>query len=292
MTKLTEQELLDELKRRFDEKQKALFDLGKATGKLEAVNKKLHESEALKSSFLSNIRNEMNDPLASILGLSKQLLTSTSTEREIMISVIDMIHSEAFNLDFQLKNIFAAAEIEAGDACPYVSNVDIKGLISNIAESFKYKLDSKNLNLDFVFDCSDEEKFFRTDPTKLHLIISNLLSNAIEYSQDDGDVELKACMLKDGLAVSVTDVGIGIDGSNLKIIFDRFKQLETGLTKSHKGQGLGLSITRSYIELLNGTIAVSSHKDKGSTFDVTIPEAEYSNLEEAISEDSNEFVFE
>ncbi len=290
--RLTEKELFDELERRFDENHKALYDLRQTTIELETVNKKLQESEKLKGNFLSNIRNEMNDPLASILGLSKQLLSSVSTDREIVVSVIDMIHSEAFNLDFQLKNIFAAAEIEAGDAYPDVSNVDINGLISSIANSFRYKIDSKNLTLDFAFEDPDEDVFFRTDPAKLHLIISNLVSNAIEYSFKGGHIDLKACKYKEGLAVSVTDLGIGIGKADLEIIFDRFKQLETGTTKSHKGQGLGLSITKSYIELLSGTITVSSEKKKGSTFDLTIPEAEYSDQEEAFSEDSNEFVFE
>ncbi len=290
MIRVTDKELLDELKKRFDKIQKALYDHREMSKLLKKINKQLQESEALKSNFLSNIRNEMNDPLASIIGLSSQLLLKRSFDKKTITVIAEMIHSEAFNLDFQLNNIFAAAEIEAGEVQLDISTADINAIVNNTLKSFQYKTAEKNLNVSFTCNCPGKEPLFQTDSAKLYLVISNLLSNAIEYSHTGGKIKVKVSIRNDSLSLSVQDFGQGIKKTDQKNIFERFKQLESGSTRSHKGQGIGITVVKSIIEIMNGKVTVSSEKKKGSTFKVVIPKTEFD--EDVFSSAKNEFFYE
>lgn len=293
MKKLSDSVLLDELKRRLIENKKALHDLRVVTKKLEKLNRKLQESEAMKSNFLSNIRNEINNPLTSIMGLSEQAL-SGAVEADMAASMAHMIYTEAFNLDFQLRNIFIAAELEAGEATVNISNVEVATLIRNLIDSYRNQADAKNLTVEFLCRCPEkasEEFYFKTDAEKLQLVLSNLLANAVEFSLKGKKVRMHAWQKEGRLNVAVKDEGIGIGNEKKKQIFDRFKQLETGSRKAHKGHGLGLSITKALIELLDGSLELSSVAGKGCTFTVSVPESDVGAMVDVTSEDGNEFIF-
>jgi signal transduction histidine kinase len=293
---LTDNELIEELKRRFQNNEKALFDLKMMTRKLEKVNKKLQESEALKSNFLSNIKNEINNPITSILGLTEHLFKATDMEREDIEVVARLINLEALSLDFQMRNVFAAAELESGEAMLGISLVDVSSMVESIIESFTPWAIDRGIKVRLSVQCVEEAEeeegcFFKTDPEKLLLLITNLLSNAIEFSNDDGFVDVRINLREGYLRVDVQDYGIGIDPANHEIIFDRFKQLETGTTKGHRGHGLGLSITRAVVELLGGTVTVESAKGEGSVFTINIPESKDESMSDSFSADGNEFIF-
>lgn len=275
MSDLNDQELIDELKQRFESNKKALEEVSKLNDELQRVNKKLEESEAMKSHFISNITNEIINPFASILALSRNILSVKKENWKKVISMVSLIYSEAFNLDFQLRNIFVAAKIEAGEIFPEVLNVDIHQLIQSVIESFKYETKKKKvqIDLDFAIETDGEKPFFfKTDPEKLKLILANLVSNAVKYSYEDNRVKVKVWIQDAQLAVSVKDYGTGISEENQKIIFDRFKRLDSGINSLHRGHGLGLSINKALLDVLNGEIEIQSQKEKGSTFTITLPE--------------------
>ncbi len=294
MKKLSDSILLEELKKRFNENKKALHDLRVLTRKLETVNRKLQESEAMKSNFLSNIRNEIVNPLTSIMGLSEQIFTG-ETDSEKAGSMAHMVYNEAFDLDLQLRNIFAAAELEAGEMSFSLSNVDVVTFIENLVDSFGNQAREKKLRIKFDSQRpagSDGGFFFKTDPEKLQVVLTNLLSNAIKYSLKGNEVKISASV-KDGLLrISVEDNGVGIDSKKTGEIFDRFKQLDSGVRKSHKGHGLGLSVTKAVLEQMGGDIVFSSVAGKGCVFTVSIPESKVEMDLEVFSEDGNEFIFE
>lgn len=293
MHKLSDSELIEELKSRFEENTRTLEALKKVHEKIVEVNKKLQESEAMKSNFLSNIRNEINNPLTSILCISKVLVDSESPARDTVASMAGSIHSEAFNLDFQIRNIFAAAELEAGELPLSISRADIDTLIYSAIDAFIHKANDKKITVSFdSLAVSGADPSFMTDPEKIQLAVTNLLSNAIEYSNESGKVEIKAWRDGENLNISVKDHGIGIDESDHQVVFDRFKQLDSGVAKSHLGHGLGASVTKAAIELLNGTVSLVSAKDQGSTFTVSVPEAQGDAGADMYSGDSNEFFFE
>ncbi|MCG6551903.1 MAG: HAMP domain-containing histidine kinase [Candidatus Magnetominusculus sp. LBB02] len=292
MARLTNEELIEELKIRFKENEDALFDLKAMTKKLVQINKKLEDSEAVKGHFLSNIRNEINNPLTSILGLSEQILCAQSLDEDFVRSMMSLIFEEAFHLDFQIRNIFAAAEVESGENSLGASIVDVLNLFKNIISSFRQYAQGKDIEMEMIYDlpAGEDAIFFKTDPEKLSLIVSNLLANAIEFTDNGGKVELRFWTDEGSLRVDVKDNGVGVDNADLNVIFDRFRQIETGSTKTHRGHGLGLSIVKAIVELLGGTISVTSEKGAGSVFSVAVPE--YAGDDSAtFSSEGNEFIF-
>jgi len=293
MSELQDHELIEELMKRFDKTKRALVEVQQLNNELKEVNKKLEESEALKSHFISNITNEIINPFASILALSKNIMKVGEEDWGEVQKMVTLIYSEAFNLDFQLRNIFVAAKLEAGEVFPEVLNVDILQLIESIVESFTYESDKKQIKVKFDYKIKTSKQspfYFKTDAEKLRLIIANLLFNAIKFSDQKSEVILKVWLEKENLMVSVKDFGCGVSEGNKKIIFDRFKRLDSGINSLNRGHGLGLSINKALIDLFDGKIELESELGKGSEFTVTIPESDIDTQGFAL--DGNELFFE
>lgn len=288
--KPTDIELLNELKLRLESSRTMIEEQNSLMEQLQSVNKKLLESEQLKSNFLSNIRNEINNPVASILGLAKNI-SDGNLGVEGMKKFASLIYNEVFSLDFQLRNIFVSAEIEAGEAKLVVSSVNVSSVITNVVGSFSHQISKKKLRLIADNQLNGDHVFY-TDPEKLHLIISNLLSNAIQYSHDEGIIQIESKLIDGILVLNISDNGIGIEEKDKEIIYDRFSQLESGATKSFAGHGLGLCITKALLEIINGEVSLMSNLNKGSTFTVKINQSDYGNEDKTIfSSDGNDFLF-
>jgi signal transduction histidine kinase len=281
--------LLNELRTRLEENRIAVANLRTMTQNLEALNEKLRQSEALKSDFLSNIRNEINNPLMSIMGLAKQVVDGKA-DAETARSMAGTIYHEAFDLDFQLRNIFAAAELEAGEAAMSVAQVDVASMVRGLIVSFGHKAAEKNVTV--LFEPCEGSLSFKTDPDKLQKVLANLLANAIEFNREDKRVIVRAWRDAGRLNIAITDEGIGIPEADRKKVFDRFVQLDRGVRKRHKGHGLGLSITKALVEMLDGSVTLSGAEGQGSVFTVSIAELGTGQAVDVTSEDGNEFIFE
>ncbi|PLX95134.1 MAG: histidine kinase [Desulfuromonas sp.] len=293
MHPLTDQELIDELKSRFQLNRKALSDLEELTQKLEEMNHKLADSEAVKSHFLSNIRNEINNPLTAILGLAKHLKNG-QFDPATATRLGGLIFNEAYDLDFQLRNIFVAAEMEAGAVHPDLAHVDLPAMVRGTLDLLQHLAEAKEIVFELtatVEGRTSDSFVFTTDAQKLQVALTNLLSNAVEYSPQGGKVEIGVELSESVLRLSVRDHGVGIDVSEHEHIFDRFHQMESGTTKSHRGHGLGLSITRAVVELLGGSVSVSSARGEGAHFVLVLPEPEDEGVS-VFAQDGNFFLFE
>ncbi|MBS3771372.1 MAG: HAMP domain-containing histidine kinase, partial [Bacteroidales bacterium] len=239
-----------------------------------------------------NITNEIINPFSSIMGLAKNIMSLEEPDWKQVKSMVSMIYYEAFNLDFQLRNIFVAARLEAGEIYPEVLNVDVRKLLESVIDAFKYELDKKNMKVEFNCNVKPSKGvvyYFKTDPEKVKLIISNLLSNAVKYSYEDSNVVVKTWESDEKLFISVKDYGTGISKENQEIIFDRFKKLDSGINSVYRGHGLGLSINKALIDLLNGDINIQTEKGKGSEFIISIPEMQ--NNISGFAFDDNETFF-
>ncbi|HES59101.1 MAG TPA: HAMP domain-containing histidine kinase [Caldithrix sp.] len=256
-----------------------------------SLNQRLVNAEQIKSNFISNISNEILNPFTSILGLSKNILEVKKEDWKKVITMVAMIHSEAFNLDFQLKNIFAAARIEAGEVLPEISNIDIKGLILDIIDSFKYEAHKKTIRLQYKFSTTDKNRqyYFQCDSEKIRLILSNLLSNAIKFSKDKGAIIINTRIKNDEMICSVQDFGEGISRENQQIIYNRFNRSDSGIETTFRGHGLGLSINKAMIEILHGKIEFKTSTGNGTKFTVSLPKLEGES--EGITLDGNELLF-
>jgi signal transduction histidine kinase len=289
--KLTDDALIEELSNRFAQSRKAFSDLSVVNRKLLEMNERLERSESLKSNFLSNIRNEINNPLNAIMGLAGQLALIGAGNEEIT-SLCSLIGAEANTLNFQLRNIFMAAELEAGEVSPRCTKVHITSALRDLVDVFLPSAAKKNVSLNLVLPADEHGGLAVIDFEKFHIIVSNLLANAIEYSLNGGVVEVSSTVDGNGcLQISVQDHGVGIAPEDQQRIFDRFVQVDTGTTRSHLGHGLGLSITKALVDLMQGSIDLTSSPGEGTRFTVTVPPCSILDDEDSFSEAGNLFLF-
>jgi len=260
------------------------------------VNEKLRDSERLKGHFISNITNEIVNPFTSVLALAENIKHLKEDEISVAHHMAELIFEEAFHLDFQLKNIFAAAHIEAGKEEIKCSVINLNELNNQIGQFFKPLLDKKRIQLsvNFIDEANSEEPAtFTTDREKLEMILKNLISNSIKYSPEDSVVELRYFLRAGELHVEVLDHGKGINPEDRKIIFDRFKQLDEKINSINTGHGLGLSIVQAYTEMLGGKVSLNDNFDSGTNVMVFIPESvdanEWDDLEDFLLDSEASF---
>lgn len=282
--------LLTEISKRIEKYKNAVDNLNMMNKQLLELNQKLAESEAMKSHFISNITNEIINPFASIMGLSKSIVDCADTDVDRMKRMAMMINREAFNLDFQFKNIFAAAEIEAGSMEPNISVVNIDDLMSSLMDHYSREIELKRLTKSLVNKSGTSPLLFKTDGDKLTIVVSNLLCNAINFNLPEKKVEIAYTLTEEGhLQITVSDQGLGISPENQKIIYDRFRRLDSGINSINRGHGLGLSINKAYIDFLGGSLELQSKENEGTSFTITIPESEMMGND--YSNEANEVFF-
>lgn len=293
---LSDSDLLNELARRVEFSRTTVQQLQTLNAELQHVNEKLKVSEALKSHFISNITNEIINPFTSIIGLSRSILSVDKESWKKVISMVALIHSEAFNLDFQFRNIFFAAKFEAGEEQPTIIQANVREIFEGVLEDFRYELRKRklkvkpNLNLTGLPVNADGQPCFKTDPSYLRLVLANLLSNAINFTADSTAIEVSGGLDEQGhLQLSVRDYGIGIAKEKQQAIFDRFTRASTNINSLSRGHGLGLSVCKAIADMLNGTLSVKSAQGEGATFTFTVPESE--NLSEVFAEEGGDIFF-
>lgn len=291
MNSISDERLVEELKARLDQRRSSLQEIAVMNRKLIEMNLRLESSEALKSNFLSNIRNEINNPLNAIIGLAGSLLSLTKDPQAEPVA--ELLFAEAFSLDFQLRNIFMAAELEAGKLRPVIERVNIPELVRDTLDSMQHVATFKKLKLILSGDSTlqGEQCYFPTDAEKLQVILANLVANALEFSPEGTQVEIRLERTDTLLQLQVQDHGTGIAAPDLERIFDRFIQLDTGTTRSHRGHGLGLSVTKALLDLLQGSIQVISSPEAGSTFIVSLNPAVFDEYGTPLAEGGNLFLF-
>lgn len=246
------------------------------TNSLFFVNEKLRKSEKLKGHFISNITNEIINPFTSVMALAENIKKLGNNDIDTAKRMAGKIYDEAFQLDFQLKNIFAAAIIESGMEKIELVTINLDEFSRYIAHYFSTLLEKKAIKLNIELESNllnepTKDCFIKTDREKLDLIVMNLVSNAIKYSPNDSQIDLLFVVNNECLIINVLDNGIGIEPKNRKIIFDRFKQLNENINSFNTGHGLGLSVVLSYVELLNGNLSLDDNKNGGLAVVVELP---------------------
>ena len=291
MNNLTDRQLLKELKTRLEERTDVEKKYEALQIEYQAMGKRLKDSEALKSHFISNVTNEIVNPFTSIIGLSKAILSVEKQDWKKIVSMVALIHNEAFNLDFQLKNIFTAAKIEAGEILPNVQKVHIRQLVQSVIDSFNVVTRKMGIDIEFDYQIQlgfgEKDYYFNTDAEKLKQIISNILNNAVKYSYKDSKVIVKTWIDDDLLYISVQDFGTGISEKNQNVIFERFKRLDTGINSINQGHGLGLAIAKALLDVIEGEIDI---KSEGSTFTISIPRLKVVNTDPFGGDDADMFL--
>lgn len=236
---------------------------------LEKTNEKLKESDAFKSHFISNITNEIINPFASILGISKNIGLLDEKKLGQIHSMSNLIYNEAFDLDFQLQNIFSAAKIESGEMNMELSSIQPAEIVQEIIESLRFKSEKKNQYIELDID-NELAYNLVTDKDKFQIIIKNLLSNAIIFGYEKTKISVTLKQVEERLMIQISNIGDQMDEEDLNIIFDRFTKLDKTINSINQGHGLGLSVTKAYLEFLEGEIEVYSNENEGNVFKIFI----------------------
>lgn len=251
------------------EKKQMIADLIKAKEKAE-------ESDQLKSAFLGNMSHEIRTPMNGILGFA-DLLKEPNLSGEAQQEYINIIELSGVRMLDTINNIVDISKIESGQMTVSKSEININEQIESIFSFFKPTIVQKEIQFSFKNSLPVNEANIITDHKKIHIILSNLVKNAIKFTEK-GSIEIgykrSTTVLNSELTFYVKDTGVGIPQENMNIIFKRFRQGNESNTRSYEGSGLGLSISKAYVEMLGGKIWVESEVKKGSTFFFTIP---YSN---------------
>ena len=236
---------------------------------LELAKQKAEESDKLKSAFLSNIAHEIRTPMHGILGFADMLKTA-SLSAEQMQEYITIIEKSSARMLNTITDLIEISRIESGQTEINRSLVNIDGQLDSMNAIFKPEADKKGIHLIIHNDLEVEESHIRTDREKLDTILTQMLKNALKYTKK-GSVEIGYISKGNYIEYYVKDTGIGIEKDKQQAIFGRFTQADNSLSKIYEGSGLGLSITKAYVEMLGGTIWVESEPGKGSTFYFTLP---------------------
>jgi len=237
------------------------------TQELLKAKEKAEESDRLKSSFLANMSHEIRTPLNAIVGFSR-IITETSTTEEERIGYSSIISDSSDSLLMLVNDILDFSSIEANQLVINKTVFYINELFDNLYSSFL--LSRKNKDVNIVLNCSDKSVKVYTDKLRLRQILVNLLQNAFKFTKE-GFVELGYYIESDSMVMYVKDTGSGISKTEQKHIFDRFRKSNKQNDKVFRGIGLGLTISKRLGELLDGNLTVESKTGNGSIFYLSIP---------------------
>jgi len=248
----------------------------------ELIKAKEHaeESDRLKSAFLANMSHEIRTPMNGILGFAGLLKEPnlTGEEQEEYIKVIEKSGARMLNI---INDIVCISKVESGLMEITVTETDINEQIKYIYTLFKPETMQKGIQIGYNNALPAEEAIIRTDRDKIYTILTNLIKNALKFTTS-GVIEFGYEKKGKYLEFFVKDTGMGILHEQKGFIFERFRQGSESLNRNYEGAGLGLSISKAYVEMLGGKIWVESEFGKGSTFYFTIPccpEAEEKNAD-------------
>jgi PAS domain S-box-containing protein len=233
------------------------------------AKEKAEESDKLKTAFLHNISHEIRTPMNAIVGFSA-LLGEPEIDEQSRKSYIEVITQSSNHLLSIITDIVDISNIEANLIKTFKSEININLTLKSLCNQFNNRADEKKLRLTYETGLSDSDALVITDSTKISQILSNLISNALKFTEK-GFVKISYCLKENFLEFCVSDSGIGISKEHHSIIFDRFYQVQNTLERLYEGTGLGLAISRAYVEHLGGKIWLTSEQGKGTSFFFTLP---------------------
>lgn len=259
---------------------------------LKAAKEKAEESDRLKSAFMANMSHEIRTPMNGILGFA-DLLKSSNLSGESQQKYIEIIETSGRRMLDIINDLIDISKIESGQVEVKKQKFRISDLMEELHEFFTLEARKKNIHLTFELKIPDHLQEIETDRTKLSQIITNLIKNALKFTENGGAVEFGSTV-KDNryLQFYVMDNGHGIRKEIQNLIFDRFQQGDSSGAEIYEGVGLGLSISKALVEMLGGEIGVESEPGMGSLFYFTLPHEYNESIEEKVKDnDVNESNF-
>lgn len=251
-----------------------ITQLKKLLDEIKVAKAKAEETSRLKTNFLANMSHELRTPLVGILGCASMI--EEDTNDPLTKELAGIINKSGQRLHETLNAILDLTRLETENLPVDLRPTNIVTVIKNSYEIFINEAKLKGLNL--YLDLDEEEIFAFADANLLKSVVTHLLSNAVKYT-DTGGISLRAFTNENKVIIKVVDTGIGIPDSYHDVIFEPFRQVSEGYNRQFEGSGLGLTLTKKYVKMMNGRIWFNSKLGEGSAFFV--------ELNTAIKNDNN-----
>jgi len=238
------------------------------------------EGDRLKTAFLANMSHEIRTPINGIIGFA-ELLKMPDLDQDSQDQYISIIEKSGDRMLNIINDIISLSKVDSGQMGISISRTNINEQLDFIYAFFKKEVEQKGIKLIYEKSLLENEAYINTDREKVYAVLTNLVKNAIKFTQS-GSIEI-GCNIEPGRSVTepeeleffVKDTGVGIQSDQLNIIFERFRQGSELLSRNYEGAGLGLSISKAYVEMLGGKIWTNSVLGQGSTFYFTLPYVTY-----------------
>ena len=221
----------------------------------------------MKSEFLSTAAHELRTPLTSILGFS-EILLKRKLDEERKNRFLKIINEESMGLSALINDLLDLSRIESGRGFKITkAPIDIREVVLENVNVFQHQTDKHTFKVNLSHDLVKIE----ADKDKINQVIENLISNALKFSPEGGEITVSIKETKDELKISVTDEGIGIPEKDLLHVFEKFYRASNASSEAIGGTGLGLGIVKYIVESHGGRISAKSKLGRGSTFNFILP---------------------
>jgi signal transduction histidine kinase/ligand-binding sensor domain-containing protein/DNA-binding response OmpR family regulator len=266
------------------------LDNARAYNVIEEKSEELTQMDKIKTRFFTNISHEFRTPLTLILSPVRNMIQKGDKMDIEVIDELGLVERNAERLLRLINQLLDISKIEGETLKLKVAKDNLVKSVYRIVEPFYLYSNYKNINLSVKSDQQNHDCYYDYD--KIEKILYNILSNAIKYTHENGEVDLSIEFIKkekstEFVNISVSDTGIGIPEEALESIFERFARIENPLSDYVPGTGVGLSLVKKLVELHKGKITVESNLDKGSCFFVQIPVSKDNYTKDEISDDSS-----
>jgi two-component system phosphate regulon sensor histidine kinase PhoR len=228
----------------------------------------LKKLEQMRKDFVANVSHELKTPITSIKGFSETLLDGAMKEEETLEAFLRIILNESDRLQMLIEDLLDLSRIEQHGFHLNIEELDIVILLNEMITLLKGKAEGKNIELHLAHIASPI--FVKGDYSRLKQVFINLLSNAITYTPTGGFVEIDVKENEEKVYIQIKDTGIGIEKEEIPRIFERFYRIDKARSRNSGGTGLGLAIVKHIVEAHKGSISVTSVKDKGTTFTISL----------------------
>lgn len=261
-----------------------ISDRKKSEADLIAAKEKAEEANQIKSAFLTNMSHELRTPLIGIMGFTEilQEKLAASEDQEMLSKIM----KSSLRLLDTFESIFDLSMLESNRIEHQFKLISLNKSIKRVFDEFQFRASEKAIIFRLHLPAADVQGMF--DETILYKTIRNLVDNAIKYTSKGTvsvKLEIQTSARENFALISVNDTGLGIPAASVSFVFDSFRQVSEGFSRGFEGSGLGLTLTKKFVQFLGGSISVESKEGVGSTFFVTLPlktEAKSLSTEQAV----------
>ena len=228
--------------------------------------------ERIRTDFVANASHELKTPITAIRGLSETLVGDPNVDRATLMQYMERIHSQSIRLSHLVIDLMTISRLESDQSIAEFTLINFTDLISRTVTSANAALEAKQHRLDMALPAHKVEVF--GDRQHLSQLVDNLIDNAIKYTPEKGQIQVRLRTDAVDMILEVEDSGIGISPQYQQRVFERFYRVDKARSQSLGGTGLGLSIVKNIAERHNGNVSVISQLGVGSTFIFRMPFAQ------------------